>query len=429
MSNIIASPHYTVSVKQGDIVKESFTYISKNQFPRVNVNSDDTSWTSFPFSGKATVIVEVHRHVDGGIADCRILPSRLGIEAKVEGNRIEFEIASPVKISVEINGEIRHPLLVFADPPESEPVPEPGPNVLVFPPGVHEMGRVVLQANQTVYIAEGAYVKGHFVGGDNNSNISIRGRGVLSGEGHEHKSHHMIEIIEHDPSNILIEGITIVNSPWTHIRMRGENHTIRNVKMISWYHNTDGILTGANSLIEDCFFKLNDDAIKLYHSGIVARHCVIWQLVNGAPFQLTWNVWQRTRDVVVHDCDVIRVEHRTDWDNKAVFNCIHGGTGHVSHYVFENIYIENANFRFVKLIFKKTKYNVEQIGYGKMSDITFRNIVMTEEMGQASVLSGHDEEHGISDIVFENVTMNHKPLTVDHIEFDERSVKHIKVIP
>ncbi|CAG7615585.1 glycosyl hydrolase family 28 protein [Paenibacillus allorhizosphaerae] len=421
------SPFYSVAVRQGQELKDSFTYISKNQFPRVNIYSEDTSWTTFSFSGKVTVVVTSKDNKP--IQSCSILPSHLGIKPRINGHQVEFDLDAPAKLSVELNGQIKHPLLVFADPPETEPVPKPGPNVLYFPPGVHDVGRVELKSGQTVYIAGGAYVKGYFDGGTNKTDITIRGRGILSGEAYEHKAHHMIEIMGNQTRNIRIEGITIINSPWTHIRMWGQNNTVRNVKMISWYYNTDGILLGSDSLIEDCFFKLNDDAVKLYHSGIVVRNCVLWQLMNGAPFQLTWNVSVPTSNVLVTNCDVIRVEHYKDWDNRAVFNSIHGGTGHLSNYVFQNMTIENANFRFVKLIFLKTKFNEEQIGYGNISDITFRNINIINEMKEKSILQGYDAEHGIRNVTFENVTINNKPLTIDRFEVDSASVKDVKVIP
>jgi hypothetical protein len=426
MEKIAASPYYSVSVKQGNELSSSFTYISNNQFPRVNIYSEDTSWTSFSFSGEVTVIVKSLDHKP--INSCDIFPSRLGIKPRINGDEVEFDVSSPAKLSVEINGQIKHPLLVFADPLETEPVPEPGPNVLYFPPGFHDVGMIALDSGQTVYIAGGAYVKGYFESISNKTNITIRGKGILSGEAYEHKSHHMIEIMGSDTRNIRIEGITIVNSPWTHIRMWGKHNTVRNVKMISWYYNTDGILLGEDSLIEDCFFKLNDDAIKLYRSGIVVRNCVLWQLMNGAPFQLTWNVAVPTKNVVVTNCDVIRVEHYKDWDNRAVFNSIHGGTGHLSQYLFQDIYIENAEFRLVKLIFLKTKFNEQQIGYGNISDITFRNIKVATDMKEKSILSGHDAEHGIREIAFENVTINNKPLTIDQFDIDSSSVRNIKIM-
>jgi hypothetical protein len=64
-------------------------------------------------------------------------------------------------------------------------------------------------------------------------------------------------------NNITIEGITIIHAPRFKITLRGENHIVRNVKMMGWWFSTDGTSTGENAIIEDCFFKVNDDAVKL----------------------------------------------------------------------------------------------------------------------------------------------------------------------
>ena len=124
---VAPSPYYTVDIRQGERTYNSFTYISQNQFPEVNINSDDTSWTTFEFSGNVTVIVTAHHTT---VDSCRILPSRRGVKTRIAGNRCEFDLSRPGKFSVEINGDIRHPLLVFADPLDTEPVPEPGPDVI-----------------------------------------------------------------------------------------------------------------------------------------------------------------------------------------------------------------------------------------------------------------------------------------------------------
>ncbi|OPZ22979.1 MAG: Dextranase precursor [candidate division BRC1 bacterium ADurb.BinA364] len=422
---IEASPHYAVEVLQDGTARQSFVYISHDQFPRVNLLSETTSWTTFSFSGKITVVV---RKLNGGIGSCRVLPSRLRIEPRANGSAVEFDLERPAKVSVEFDGDNTHPLLIFADALEAPP-PEPGPNALIYPPGTHEIGRVMLESGQTVYIAGGAYVKGCFEGGTDKQDIVIRGRGVLSGENFEPESHHMIQIMGNDTRGIAIEGITIVNAPWTNIRLWGSHNSVRNVKMIGWRYKTDGVLAGDDSLIEDCFFKVNDDAIKLYHSRMRVRDCVIWQLMNGAPFQISWNVPRRTQDVDVRHCDVIRTEHYNDWHNRAIFNCMHGGTGHLSDYLFEDIRIENSHFRFLKLIFIKTKYNEEQIGFGEISNIRFRNIEILGEMEMKSVIQGHDAQHGIHDLTFENVRIGGRWMTnLDDFEIDSNSTRNIRVI-
>jgi hypothetical protein len=45
--------------------------------------------------------------------------------------------------------------------------------------------------------------------------------------------------------------------------------------MIGWYFNTDGVCTGYNGLVEDCFFKLNDDAVKLYFSNMTFKNITV----------------------------------------------------------------------------------------------------------------------------------------------------------
>ena len=58
----------------------------------------------------------------------------------------------PSQITVEVNG-MHHALHLFGNPME-EPQPDPeDPNVLYFGPGVYDIGKMDLTANQTVYIA------------------------------------------------------------------------------------------------------------------------------------------------------------------------------------------------------------------------------------------------------------------------------------
>ncbi len=352
-------------------------------------------------------------------------------------NYVEFELKSPAKISVEINGGIeggnRHPLLIFADPMETEVYSGSSANVTYFGPGVHNVDRIEVQSNHTYYVAGGAYINGYFDGGVDKQNVKIIGRGVLAGSNYGHKAHHSIEIMGAS-SNLTIEGITIADSPWTNIRIYGTNNTVRNVKMIAWFHNTDGILLGENSLIEDCFFKVNDDTIKLYQSGITVRNITIWQLVNGAPIQLTWNVRVRTSNVRVSNVYVIRTEHVSDFRNKGIFNSIHGGIGHLTDYVFDNFYIENSTYRLFKLKFEKTSYNTDQSGFGRISGMTFRNITVTSPMSQLSEIYGGNAADYIKNLSFENVTVvdrttgQNRPLSLADFSTDDISVKDIRAL-
>ena len=66
--------------------------------------------------------------------------------------------------------------------------------------------------------------------------------------------------------NILLQGITITNSPfWTIHPYLSKNVVIRNVKVYAHGHNNDGVdpEMSQNVLIEDCVFDQGDDAIAI----------------------------------------------------------------------------------------------------------------------------------------------------------------------
>ncbi len=398
---------YSVTVTQDGRTLDSFVYkvlATKTQKFRHN----DTSWTTFSFSGRVTVAVTSLKEP---VRSARILPSSAGLTPVVSGNTVTFELDRPRKVSVEIDEPPAHPMLVFADPLETD-VPRPGaPGVVFFGPGMHEIGpRYRLQAGQTLYLAGGAYVKGGIVS-ENAGNITIGGRGILSGEGlTREQAPSLIQIGGwKGTEKCRVEGITLVQAPHYNLTFSGRDHVTRHVKMISWDFSTDGVGAGVRGLVEDCFFKVNDDAIKLYWSGQVARRNVIWQMENGACFQISWNMPSDNRGFHVHDCDVIRTHHRWKNDNTAVFNSIHGGKGHMSGYLFEDIRIENADWRLVNLLMKKTEFAPPE-GWGRISDLTFRDIRVRGPQKMPSTIRGANPDHRVEKVRFEGLVIDGRPV-------------------
>ena len=72
-------------------------------------------------------------------------------------------------------------LYIFANPPEIDAPSKDDPNVVYFAPGVYEHKFYKLESNKIYYIAGGAFVYGRFYGVEL-QNVTIRGRGVISGE-------------------------------------------------------------------------------------------------------------------------------------------------------------------------------------------------------------------------------------------------------
>lgn len=106
-------------------------------------------------------------------------PTALGVQGTVEDNTVRFRLNRPCQLSVEFDDQLRRPLFLFADPPETN-VPKPGdPNVRYFAGGqVHEAGEIQLRNGQTVYLAPGAVVRG-IIQASGVTGARVIGRGIL----------------------------------------------------------------------------------------------------------------------------------------------------------------------------------------------------------------------------------------------------------
>ncbi|WP_445725636.1 hypothetical protein [Flavobacterium sp.] len=209
-----------------------------------------------------------------------------------------------------------------------------------------------------------------------------------------------------DSQELEIEGITIIHAPRYMISLSGSNHYLHNIKMMGWWFSTDGISAGENSLIENCFFKVNDDAVKLYRNNMQVKNCVIWQLENGAPFMISWNGSTDYGNVKVQNIDIIRVEHHWDNENLAVFAAIHGSKAHISNFLIDDIRIDNSNWCMFHLVTRPNRWAKWNPNFGSLSDFTFKNIEFYGNQKIPSLIIGHDLNHPVYNITFENLTMN-----------------------
>ena len=139
------------------------------------------SFTPFSFDGMAVdvriVLLGSDAHADTAVV--RPLRRQIATRISADGRSIELTMTKPEKLSVEINGR-RDPLFLFADRPD---VPDTSATYY-YGPGVHRIagdGTLKLNSGERVYIAAGAIVEGRFALADNSRDITIRGRGLLSG--------------------------------------------------------------------------------------------------------------------------------------------------------------------------------------------------------------------------------------------------------
>ena len=408
---IAASDQYTVTVSQGGADQASFVY--KVNRRKIDTNRNlDTSWTSFSFKGPITVRVD---KLDGEATGCLVRPYAAAIEAQFADGACTFALERPGHYSVEfepnIHNPVLHPMLVFANPPEAD-VPAPDdPGVRYFGPGVHQPGSgQPITSGQTIYLAGGAWVEGAFLAAGPVQDVVIRGRGVISGlfldtDNQELNKDQpgLIDIPYQASENVVIEGITLVDGPRFNVRALARYTTIANVKVMSWWFSTDGVVGGNKSLIEGNFIKVNDDSIKLHWGDTIVRRNVLWQLENGGTFNLSWNIHDDVDTFHVYDNDVIHAEHYL-FEDQAVFRSRHAGSGTLGRYLFEDIRVENANWRLFFLVLEYNKWFDPDLGYGEIEQVIFRNIhAFSATHQRPNVVRGIDGAHKVRNVSFQNV--------------------------
>lgn len=430
--SIRSSTAYSVTVIQEGQRYESFVYQIQAQETR-DWRHNVCSFTTFSFS--EPVVIEVKKLNGAWINSCRVYPSSYGITPELVGyNTVRFSVARPMKkMAVIFNDNwTTHPLLVFADPLETN-APQPGDaDVIYFGPGVHDAGLIRPHGGQTVYLAGGAYVKGAIVALDM-PNLTIRGRGILSQEDMAFHESHAVDLSGPGNRGCVVEGITLIQMAYFGVVCHGWDNHIRNVKIVgAWRFNNDGVSAPWGGTVEDCFLKCDDDAIKVYSSSSTVCRNVIWQMENGAVYQIGWNVPAESFGIHVYDDDIIRTEHRWDNPNNAIICAIHSGNGHLHDYLFENIRVENYNWCLFKIQLTPNKPGNPVAAPGQISNITIRDLVATDcHLECQGFIHGWNPEHTVSDVTFDRLVINGRMVesaSEAMVDIDPATTSNIKFI-
>ncbi len=234
------------------------------------------NFVSFDVTGPVTVEVTA---TEPGFWDkgVEIEPWRLGLRPVRRGQTIRFRLASPAKLSISRpNDFLNHAtmLFLFAGSP---PAPPPtGPNVHIFPEGVHR-GSLNPKSGDVYYLAPGAYVFGslnlHQV-----HDVKVLGRGTIVYDGPQDPNTdegwmqkpdwHCIGAV--DARNVEIDGLTcIVRSRTWSIQMKDSTGFVYNdLRVIGGNPgnaNQDGMdwLGGGDTRVHDAFIRSSDDVFAM----------------------------------------------------------------------------------------------------------------------------------------------------------------------
>ena len=403
---------------------------------------------------KATVTVTAAKD----FKTVKIRPLSRNVAFHRKGRTVTFDIQRPGGYSVEFDG-YHNNLHVFADAADAqERVPPDATGGLYFGPGFHEIGIRQLKSGETVYLDPGAIVFGGFHA-SNATDIAILGRGILdmsrikekilfpaTGDGHEAvknaKRWHTIDF--KNCRNVKIDGIVIRDSLCYNIAMWGcEDVAVSGVKIIGqWRFNTDGIdlHNCRRARVTDCFARTFDDTFcfKAHEGSGNCEDCSFERCV-------AWNDWGKAFEVGVEcradhlrrlafrDCDCI---HAVSWP----MDVSNVDYGRVSDVTFENIRIESDEPMpcsqlqqnddspfdpnkgldapprcFQGLVNFHHEYSRENGGKwrggGFIDGVAVRDVSVTTDGRKPLIrLGAIDAQHRPENVVFEDMTVNGKPV-------------------
>jgi hypothetical protein len=266
-----------------------------------------------------------------------------------------------------------HCIHIFVDAPKD--FSKYGTPTHYFGAGVHEVGKLVLNSGDRIFLDEGAYVKG-MVFGQGVTDVKIYGFGRLDGGLEERKNSRCYEddtngcIKLYDCKDVRIEGVMLTDSAvWVCNLFRCQNVTIDNIKIVGhWRYNTDGIdvVNSSSIVIKNSFIRAFDDAITLkgiaYYPDspimdITVENCRLW-CGWGRTLEIGLEtVAEQYENIRFTDCDLIH--------NSAVALDIQSGDyAEISKVYFENIRVEYSKHTTPEVM--EIPMGVEYTGKGKL---------------------------------------------------------------
>ncbi|KAJ5444783.1 dextranase [Penicillium daleae] len=222
-------------------------------------------------------------------------------------------------------------------------------SILYFPPGVYYVNEnrddvsgklganhMVLDPNTYwVHLAPGAYVKGAIEYTTHAQKFYATGHGVLSGENYVYQANvdESYTSVKSDSTSLrmwwhnsiqsgqtwLCHGPTLNAPPFNTMDFNGDVNSISSqiadYKQVgAYFYQTDGPEIYPNSVVQDVFWHVNDDAIKLYYSGATVIRATIWKCLNDPIIQMGWT----TRDIKGITVDTLNVIHTRYRDSNMV---------------------------------------------------------------------------------------------------------------
>lgn len=412
---IPGSNDYTVKVNNQSVFCYS-TYRLDNLNATTSFHNtpvSESSFVQFDFTGCVTVEVTPRPGLIVDVNKVVVRPLFLNIQPDWDGIKFTFTLSKPVDFTIDVQGDGMNPLHFFTNYPETD-IPDPDdPNVLYFDPGIHHVNQIVLASNQTLYLAGGAvlrpvspqipnsnlnvhgenWVRGlPLIATENTVGVTIKGRGIISAADAT-QNHIKVSTIQSNTAiNLSIKDVILMDAnDWNIHLYNSQNLTLDKVRILGYFINSDGICFNCSKtgLVKNCFIHTMDDSFEVKagtigktSSDITFDSCLVWNDY-ASSIGVTHEVLGRINNITWQNITIMRfnpvVHDNWQMHRAAIFVHAQGG-GKVSDLTFNNIVIEKTDTKQAVILVDNIKTTVPDINtfpdkdYNQIENIYFNNI-------------------------------------------------------
>ncbi|MFG0249296.1 MAG: glycosyl hydrolase family 28 protein [Phycisphaeraceae bacterium JB051] len=461
-----ASPYYTLSIQNKPVfVYDTYRQDKNSKQLITGCPVSPLAFSIFDFSGKVQVKLQLKDGILQPDKTPVIRPLATNIKPIVDGNTVTITLDKPGNYTFDPRGDGYCALHLFTNMPEDPQtdIPDPNdPNVIYFGPGVHEIESLDVKSNQTLYVAGGAVLlckptktRGTYkkygielqtmalpIQIQNAKNVTVRGRGIISCAGNiEHKKR-LAPMRLRYLENLTIKDVVLLESSGWNINLQAcRNVNIDNLRIVSFYVNSDGICATTNCQnikVTNSFVHNADDSLEIKSMDsfwgaipadadtlfgpcrdIVFENCLVWNDL-ATPIGITHEIGKPIENATFRNITVIHHTSKTSaYQVRGQISIFPSGGGSVRNVTFENITVEQATSDHpfaisINNTHERWHNNIpkhfEGRPYSTIQNVRFKNININTKHPTIKIKNWSDTRSDI-DVHFQNVTINNQKLT------------------
>ena len=363
----------------------------------------------FDVEGEASVRIESR----SDLSATRILPLSRGIVPRHDGvHAVEFTASPPFAVSVEPRPRLGALVLSAKAPDPDTPSPD-DPLVKNFGPGHYHFDKPIrLSSNETLYLAPGAFVDAAVWG--SGTNVSVRGHGVLTGFGWQHRAGPQHDQICISGANVSLRDFAVIGSyHWTVVLRDVDGARIDGLTILGGrVLNDDGIdvCRSRDVTVRDCFIRTQDDCIcaKYRCENLTVERCALWtDVANVFRFGFeTDGPPHRISGIRVRDIDVLHqsVTNTRKWEYAVNIQSSNGTT--LEDFEIDGLRFDNVEphdqLANVETFIARSQWRQDKEP-GHLRGVVFRDIRLPPDApagGPSTIyVHDHDDDHPVRDVV------------------------------